>query len=257
MDRNYTISVIGGALGLLLIICGGFVLYEHWARQQFDASLPPAPQTVITENTENFDRQPPSSVTTAKPDTQSEQELPVPNIEAVKPDTPETQTEETAVLDGALLDMFEEQALSALRESVDITDEELNNEELVEAIEEEYGHSPEVDVVSDVMDRIQTGTATLDDLIDMTEASIAIAPGDWQPISQLLEMLRVAKHNGGATVMMLKNVPGGLPSSGQAILVGTSDWKNLPEGAKITIQYDDGTTVELDESDMEGATVIK
>ena len=257
MDRNYTISVIGGALGLLLVICGGFVLYEHWARQQFDASLPPAPQTVITENTENLDRQPPSSGTTAKPETQSEQERPSPDIDEVEPDAPEIQTEETAVLDDALLDMFEEQALSALRESVDITDEELNNEELVEAIEEEYGHSPEVDVMSDVMDRIQTGTATLDDLIDMTEASIAIAPGDWQPLSQVLEILLVAKDSGGATVMMLKNVPGGLPSNGQAILIGTQDMKYLPESGKITVQFDDGTTVELDESDMEGATVIK
>ena len=256
MDRNYTISVIGGALGLLLVICGGFVLYEHWARQQFDASLPPAPQTVITENTENLDKQPPSSVTTAKPETQSQREMPSPDIDAVKPDVPEIQTEETAVLDDALLDMFEEQALSALRESVDITNEELNNEELVEAIEEEYGHSPEVDVMSDVMDKIQTGTATLDDLIDMTEASIAIAPGDSQGGQQVLEILRAALDS-GATVMMLKNVPGGLPSNGQAILVGTSDWKNLPEGTKITIQYDDGTTVDFDESDMEGATVIK
>ena len=254
MDRNYTISVIGGAVALLLVICGGFMLYEHWARQQFDATLPPAPQTVITEN---FDRQPPSSVTTAKPDTQSQQGMPSPDTDAEEPNAPENQTEETAALDGALLDMFEEQALSALRESVDITDEELNNEELVEAIEEEYGHSPEVDVVSDVMDRIQTGTATLDDLIDMTEASIAIAPGDWQPLSQVLEILLVAKDSGGATVMMLKNVPGGLPSGGQAILIGTQDMKYLPEGGKITVQFDDGTTVELDESDMEGATVIK
>ena len=180
MDRNYTISVIGGALGLLLVICGGFVLYERWARQRFDASLPPAPQTVITENTENFDRQPPSSVTTTKHETQSEREMPAPDIEAVEPDAHETQTEEAAALDDALLDMFEEQALSALRESVDITDEELNNEELVEAIEEEYGHSPEVDVMSDVMDKIQTGTATLDDLINMIEVSIAIAPGGSQ-----------------------------------------------------------------------------
>ena len=183
--------------------------------------------------------------------------MPSADIDAVELDTPETQTEEAAALDDALLDMFEEQALSALRESVDITDEELDNEELVQAIEEEYGHSPEVDVVSDVMDRIQTGTATLDDLIDMTEASIAIAPGDWQPLSQVLEILLVAKDSGGATVMLLKNVPGGLPSGGQAILIGTPDMKNLPEGAKITIQYDDGTTVDFDESDMEGATVIK
>lgn len=253
MDRNYTISVIGGALGLLLVICGGFVLYEHWARQRFDASLPPAPQ----ENTENLDRRPPSSVTTAKPDTQSEQGMPAPDIDAVEPDAPETQTEESAALDDALLDMFEEQALSALRESVDITDEELNNEELVAAIEEEYGHSPEVDVVSDVMGRIQTGTATLDDLIDMIEVSIAIAPGDSQGGQQVLAALRAARDSGGATVMVLKNVPGGLPSGGQAILIGTSDWKNLPEGAKITIQHVDGTTVDLDESELEGVRIIK
>ena len=256
MDRNYTISVIGGALGLLLVICGGFVLYEHWARQQFDASLPPAPQTVITENTENLDKQPPSSVTTAKPETLSQQEMPSPDIEMEEPDAPEIQTAETAALDDALLDMFEEQALSALRESVDITDEELNNEELVEAIEEEYGHSPEVDVMSDVMDKIQTGTATLDDLIDMIEVSIAIAPGGSQGGQQVLEILRAALDS-GATVMLLKNVPGGLPSNGQAILVGTSDWKNLPEGAKITIQHVDGTTVDLDESELEGVRIIE
>lgn len=256
MDRNYTISVIGGAVGLLLVICGGFVLYEHWARQRFDATLPPAPQTVIAENTENLDSQPSSSVTTAKPDTQSEQGMPTPDIDAVEPDTPETQTEESAVLDDALLDMFEEQALSALRESVDITDEELNNEELVAAIEEEYGHSPEVDVVSDVMDRIQTGTATLDDLVDMIEVSITIAPGDSQGVQQVLAALRAARDS-GATVMMLKNVPGGLPSGGQAILIGTSDWKDLPEGAKITIQHVDGPTVDLDESVLEGVRIIK
>lgn len=252
MERNYTISVIGGALGLLLVICGGFMLYEHWARQRFDASLPPAPQ----ENTENLDRQPPSSVTTAKSETQSQQEMPSPNIDTEEANAPETQTEDSAALDDALLDMFEEQALSALRESVDITDEELNNEELVAAIEEEYGHSPEVDVVSDVMDRIQTGTATLDDLTEMIEVSITIAPGDSQGVQQVLAALRAARDS-GATVMMLKNVPGGLPSGGQAILIGTPDMKRIPEGGKITIQYDDGTTVELDESDMEGATVIK
>ena len=252
MDRNYTISVIGGALGLLLVICGGFVLYEHWARQRFDASLPPAPQ----ENTENLDRQPPSSVTTAKPETQSQQEMPSPDIEMEEANAHETQTEDSAALDDALLDMFEEQALSALRESVDITDAELNNEELIAAIEEEYGHSPEVDVMSDVMDKIQTGTATLDNLIDMTEVSIAIAPGDSQGVQQVLAALRAARDS-GATVIMLKNVPGGLPSGGQAILIGTSDWKNLPEGAKITIQHVDGPTVDLDESVLEGVRIIK
>ena len=255
MDRNYMISVIGGALGLLLVICGGFVLYEHWARQRFDATLPPAPQTVITEN---FDKQPPSSVTTAKPETQSEQEMPAPDIEVEEPDAPEPQTEESAALDDALFDMFEEQALSALRESVDITDEELDNEELVAAIEEEYGYSPEVDVMSDVMDRIQAGMATLNDLIDMIEASIAIAPGDSHGAQQALAALRAARDSGG-TVMMLKNLPGGISptENGMAIMIGTADLTNLPEGSKITVKYNDGSTVDLDELDFEGATVIK
>lgn len=180
-----------------------------------------------------------------------------PNLETVEPDALETQTEESAAIDDALLDMFEEQALSALRESVDITDEELDNEELVAAIEEEYGHSPEVEVMSDVIERIQIGTATLDDFIEMIEASLSIAPGDSPGAQQALAALRAARHSGGVTVMMVKNVPGGLPSSGQAILIGTADMMNLPEGSKITVQYDDGTTVELGESTLEGATVIK
>lgn len=254
MDKNYTIKVIGGAFCLLLVICGGFVLYEHWARQRFNESLPPAPQTVTMRNP---DRQPPSSVTTAEPETQSGQEMSSPNLEAVEPNALETQTEESAAIDDALLDMFEEQALSALRESVDITDEELDNEELVAAIEEEYGHSPEVEVMSDVIERIQIGTATLDDLIEMIESSLAIAPGDSPGAQQALAALRAARHSGGVTVMMLKNVPGGLPSSGPAIIIGTADMMNLPEGSKITVQYDDGTTVELGESTLEGATVIK
>ena len=254
MDRNYMIRVIGGALGLLLVICGGFVLYEHWARQRFDATLPPAPQTMTVENSETHT----PAVTTAKPETQSEQEMPAPDIEAVESDAPEPQTEEAVARDDALFDMFEEQALSALRESVDITDEELDNAELVAAIEEEYGHSPEVDVMSDVMDRIQAGTATLNDLIDMIEASVAIAPGDSHGAQQALAALRAARDNGG-TVMMLKNLPGGISptENGMAIMIGTADLTNLPEGSKITVKYNDGSTVDLDELDFEGATVIK
>ncbi len=249
MDRNYIVKVIGGAICLLLVICSGFLLYEHWARQQFDESLPPAPQTVTTENSDK--------TSLAEPETQSRQEMPSPDMVAVEPDMPELQTEEPAALDDARLDMFEEQALAALRESVDITDEELNNEELVEAIEEAYGHSPEVDVMSDVMERIQADTATLNDLVDMVEASLAIAPEDSHGVQQVLEILREAGHRGGATVMRFKNVPGGLPSNGPAILIGTTDMKNLTKGAKITLQLDDGTTVDLDESDIEVVTVIK
>ena len=112
----------------------------------------------------------------------------------------ETQELSDAELD-ALLEMFEQQALSTLREAVDTEDEELDNTELVDAIEEEYGNSPEIDVLSEVMRRIE-GNTTLDDLIEMVEVSSAIMPDNMpEGTMSFLEMLRNAKAGGGLIVV--------------------------------------------------------
>ena len=57
------------------------------------------------------------------------------------------------------------------------------------------GNSPEIDVLSEVMRRIDEGNTTLDDLIEMVEVSSAIMPDNMpEGTMSFLEMLRNAKR---------------------------------------------------------------
>ena len=244
---------------VILAFCVGIFLYARWDVQRFTESLgePPAPvvpshREVVTEKVqEEVFPTPVHETTSASEDLPEQAENSVPLVLDAEITDLETQELSDAELD-ALLEMFEQQALSTLREAVDAEDEELDNTELVEAIEEEYGDSPEVDVLSEMMNRIDEGTTTLDNLIEMVEAYSTIIPENMPEGSMsLLEMLRMAKAGGGLIVAGRSgsNVTFITPTPGSPMIDG------LGKGTMAVEAYDDdGNKIDLN---LEGATVIK
>ena len=192
MHKMFNWKFTVGAAVVIVALCVGIFLYARWDVQRFTESLgePPVPskREAPTEKSAGQVSPTPVSETTSVSENPQQQEADSaqPMLDAETTDSvqlvldaettdPNAQELSEAELD-ALLEMFEQQALSTLREAVDTDDEELDNTELVDAIEEAYGPSPEVDVLSEVMERIDDGTTTLDNLIEMVEASSAIMP---------------------------------------------------------------------------------
>lgn len=253
---------IASAAVVIVAACVGIFFYARWDVQRFRESLgePPIVPREKEVVTETVQEQTPSAVTfdttsasenLEKPEENSGQQ--VLDTEPTDPETqdPETQELSEAELD-ALLEMFEQQALTGLREAVDVGDEVLDNTELVDAIEEAYGHSPEVDVLSEVMSSIDEGNTTLDNLIEMVEAYSAILPESMpEGTISLLEMLRRAKAGGGLIVADRSgsNITFITPTPGSPMIDG------IGKGTIAVKAYDaDGNEIDLN---LEGATIIK
>lgn len=266
--KFFTWKFTVGAAVVIVALCVGIFLYAQWDVQRFTESLgePPVPskREVLTEKSVGQVSPAAVSETTSISENPQQQGLDLvqPMLDAeiadsvelvVDPETTDSDAQELldAELD-ALLEMFEQQALSTLREAVDIEDEELDNTELVEAIEEEYGPSPEVDVLSEMMEHIEEGTTTLDNLIEMVEASSTIMHENMpEGAISLLEMLRTAQANGGLIVTEF-------PDGGTAFIMGASGASidKMINGGSVELEFrgTDGTKMQFD---LEGASVIK
>lgn len=256
MHRIYNWKFTVGAAVVIVGLCVGIFLYARWDIQRFTESLsePPVPSNreVLTEKSaERVSPAPVSEITSLSENPQQQEaDLEQPTLDAEMTD-PDAQELSDAELN-ALLEMFEQQVLSNLREAVDADDEELDNSELVDAIEEEYGHLPEVDVLAEVMERIDEGTTTLDSLIEMVEASSAIMPDNMpEGTMSLLEMLYRARASGGLISV-------GSMDGASVFLIGTSDElvDSIRNGGSATVEFlgTDGTKMEID---ADSATIIK
>lgn len=268
MHRLFNWKFTVGAAVVIVGLCVGIFLYARWDVQRFTESLgePPVPseREALTEKpTGQVSSAPVSEITSVSENLQQQEtDLVESTLGTGTTDSgqlvlddettdPDAQELSDAELD-ALLDMFEQQVLSTLREAVDADDEELDNSELVDAIEEAYGHLPEVDVLAEVMERIDEGTTTLDNLIEMVEASSAIMPESMPDgTMSLLEMLYRARSSGGLISV-------GSMDGANVFLIGTSGefMDSIRNGGGGTVEFrgTDGTKMELD---VEGATVIK
>ena len=244
---------------VILAFCVGVFLYARWDVQRFTESLgePPPPvvpsqREAVTEKVpEQVSPTPALEITSVSGDLQTHEENSIPLTLDIETTDPEAKELSDAELD-ALLETFEQQALSTLREAVDAEDEKFDdNTELVDAIEEQYGPSPEIDVVAEAMKRIDEGTTTLDNLIEMMEASSTIMPENMpEGTMSFLEMLRSAKSYGG--LIVTTNAEGDT-----TFLVGPSgEMMDSLNSGNMTLEFhgDDGRKMDLN---LEDATLIK
>ena len=144
MHNLFNWKFTGGAAVVIVAFCVGIFFYARWDVQRFTESLGeppvvPSQREVLTEKKpEQGTPTPALEVTSAPENLQQQEAASVQLVLDAETTNSETQELSDAELD-ALLEMFEQQALSTLREAVDTEDEELDNTELVDAIEEEYG----------------------------------------------------------------------------------------------------------------------
>ena len=206
MDRDYTLKVIGGALILTLLLCAGIHFYAKWEYQRFAEELGEAP---------TFDASPePVSAREMLPKVMSEEPVPPAPVEfkplEVNELTPETSEPEP-------LELETEEPLFGLEDlpPLDAELEELSLDEvefpsfpdevpvemvdagipargysdpssLVNAFRTTYGDVEEVDIITEVLRRSGDGTATVDDIVYMTEALLRITPADQLEVRQSL-----------------------------------------------------------------------
>lgn len=219
MDKSYTLKVIGCALILTLLLCAGIHFYAKWEYQRFAEELGEAP---------TFDASPePVSAREMLPKAMSEEPV-QPAPVAFEPLEVNELTPETS--EPELLDLETEEPLFGLEDfpPLDAELEELSLDEvefpafpdevpvemvdagipargysdpssLADPFRTTYGDAEEVDIITEVLRRSGDGTATVDDIVYMTEALLRITPAD-QPevreslINTLSELAELKQH---------------------------------------------------------------
>ncbi len=207
---QYTVKFIGGVLILTLVICTGIFLYARRTHQRFTESLSTPPQKVV--KTDIPVEQPSPVVTTISPQTAFEPDNA--GTESAAVEYEETEKPDEASLEEflALLDRLEIEELAEIAEVLDIKDADGNP--LADLLQEPASDSSEVRPSVDVFELIESGVASLADLIDLMDAALEVVPEIRREAHQsLLESLRTLHATGGGVMV------GSTPSGGKFLLL--------------------------------------
>lgn len=201
---------IAGISILVILVCAGLFIYVEWEIKRFDASLPEVPSVdtapnaaALSENTHQEVPQPPTA---------SVSESPLLTAAPEGPGTDSARRAETASVvepppsefAGNALDLFLEETETVPVESEEeftqgqpevpydmakveagfadynaylATNPAYAYQRLDEAWREQWGDSPDVDILVETVRRGNAGTATIDDAIANTEALLRLMPG--------------------------------------------------------------------------------
>ncbi|MDE0016210.1 MAG: hypothetical protein OXU51_08495 [Candidatus Poribacteria bacterium] len=202
MKTFFSLQHLLGVCLLIIFSCVGFYIYTQWSLQKFEAELTPLPEFVTSpepleiekrsmiskqsEPTDIFTESNPLEyldappVDTSIPDMETE-EFPLEELENPLEDfDPEWIVDEFDVPSDAPVDLeIPEWIVSAWDYSeYRDTDPKYAYEQLGASFQERYGDSTEVNTIIKNVERIDTGTATMDNLIELTEAWISILPAE-------------------------------------------------------------------------------
>ncbi|MYG07349.1 hypothetical protein F4167_12180 [Candidatus Poribacteria bacterium] len=205
MKTFFSLQHLLGVCLLIIFSCVGFYIYTQWSLQKFEAELTPLPEFVTSpeplqersmiskqsDPTDFFAESSPLEyldappVDTSIPDMGAE-ELPLEELENPLEDfdtewiAPEFFLDEFDVLSEAPVDIeIPEWIVSAWDYSeYRDTNPKYAYEQLGASFRERYGDSTEVNTIVKNVERIDTGTATMDNLIELTEAWISILPAE-------------------------------------------------------------------------------
>ena len=240
MKRIYTWKHLGIAAILTVVLCMGILSYSKWEVNRFTDSLEKVDPTTLNQHprilnkpiekiqknpnlrtdTESLEES--EIVDKEELNTESEEEFNETVVDDSLNETPEDLEDQEAAFEEFLtyLDELEQNEFDALLENLDITDldEEIINseteedsEDLITAIDRESEQQEEEqdeDDIEDVnpsriiVDMIESGVASLDNLIDLMEESSAVMPevvrDRFEPV---LGTLRIMEDNGGRVVV--------------------------------------------------------
>lgn len=240
------LSIIGCALLLTVLICAGFLRYAEWELKRFNASLPEVP-TVDTPASSEWAQQERTQTAAlsvsetsrgiAESDNTETDAASLVEIAAVTEEPPSEPIDEAHTLfpeetDWDLLEsedfMENEQEvpydMAKVQAGFDdynaylATDPAYAYQRLDEAFREQYGDSPDVNILVETFRRFDDGTATIDDAIDNASAFVRlmhnlvtpegiqlVAPEGIQIVADHLEFLLEIKQlalEEGATIRL-------------------------------------------------------
>ena len=235
--RRQNLGIICGAL-LAVLICAGFFVYERWELKRFNASLPEVP-SVDTAGPSERTRQERTQTTalsvsetsrwTAESDNAETDAAGLAEIASVAEELPSAPLDEPPYLfieetDRDLLepedfmesepevpyDMAKVQAGFDDYNAYLETDPGYAYQRLDDAFREQYGDSPDVDILVETFSRFNDGTATIDDAIDNASAFLRlmhglVAPEGMQIVADHLAYLHEIKQlalEEGATIQL-------------------------------------------------------
>lgn len=238
MIKIYTWKHLGIAAVLTVALCMGILSYSKWEVNRFTDSLEKVdPNTlnqhprILNKPIEKIQKNPKLRTDTESLEeseivdkeelnTESEEEFNETLVDDSLNETPEGLEDQEAAFDEFLtyLDELEQNEFDALLKNLDITDldeeginseTEEDSEDLVSAIDQESEREEqEEDDIEDVnpsriiVDMIESGVASLDNLIDLMEESSSVMPevvrDRFEPV---LGTLRIMQDNGGRVVV--------------------------------------------------------
>lgn len=236
--RRQNLGIIGGALLLAVLICAGFFVYERWELKRFNASLPEVPPVDTTGTSERTRQERTQTAAlsvsetsrwTAESDNTETDAAGLAEIAAVAEEPPSAPLDESPYLfieetDRDLLepedfmesepevpyDMAKVQAGFDDYNAYLETDPGYAYQRLDDAFREQYGDSPDVDILVETFTRFNDGTATIDDAIDNASAFLRlmhglVAPEGVQIVADHLAYLHEIKQlalEEGATIQL-------------------------------------------------------
>lgn len=239
MIKIYTWKHLGIAAVLTVALCMGILSYSKWEVNRFTDSLEKVDPNklnqhprILNKPIEKIQKNPNLRTDTESLEeseivdkeelnTESEEEFNETLVDDSLNETPEGLEDQEAAFDEFLtyLDELEQNEFDALLKNLDITDldeeginseTEEDSEDLVSAIdqESEREEEQEADDIEDVnpsriiVDMIESGVASLDNLIDLMEESSSVMPevvrDRFEPV---LGTLRIMQDNGGRVVV--------------------------------------------------------
>lgn len=215
---------IAGFSITVILVCAGFFIYVEWEIKRFDASLPEVPTVDTAPNSAALPESPRQEV--PQPPTASVSESPllkaapeIPGTDYEKSAEPfsgaeEPQSEFTENAPNLFLEETETVPVEPAEEPYDMAKVEAGFDDynaylatnpayayqrLDEAWREQWGDSPDVDILVETVRRGNEGTVTIDDAIANAEALLRLMPGIVAPegiqvVADHLEYLRESKQ---------------------------------------------------------------
>lgn len=201
MIKQFTWKHFGIALALTIALCVGFLIYNQWDlarfRKSFVQETPQESQKRQPEKTGHGETSQQPTLTPSKTDDGTEKS----NLDESDAENSEEKDVKEATFYDFLdfLDELEAEEIAKLVESLDLEDDE--KEALAEFTEQKSKTTEDIHPSSMIVDLMESGVASLADLIDLMEESKTVLPENVQErFEPTLQLLRTMQVNGGGLI---------------------------------------------------------
>lgn len=197
MIKQYSWKHIGVASVLTIAVCVGFFLYSQWDITRFRESLEEnttqSPQILQTDQVTSTETHQQTTKSTTSESYSKNKEIKVGDYEVKD----EKEADFYDFLD--FIDQLEEEEVAKLIENLDLEEDE--KKAIADLTQQESDVSEDIHPSNMIVDLMESGVASLADLIEVMEESKNVMPEDiQQKFEPVLHTLREMQQNGGSLI---------------------------------------------------------